>query len=101
MTMSQTVARYDEMRNAIVACHAVDEVKDIRDKMLALEIYARQACDMQLERQVHEIRIRAERRAGALLRETPKAVPRGSNQHQDVSRPPTHPRPLSDYGISR
>ena len=36
-------------------------VKDIRDKALALEEYARQACNIEAERKAADIRIRAER----------------------------------------
>lgn len=79
----------------------MDEAKDIRDKAVALAAYARQANDTSLERQVHEIRVRAERRTGELLRDMPKAKPRGSNQHKEASRDTTLPKPLSDYGITR
>lgn len=71
--MSSTLVRYDAMRVAIREAHSVDEAKDIRDKAAALEAYARQAGDMSLERQVHEIRVRAERRAGELSAQLPKA----------------------------
>jgi hypothetical protein len=89
------------MCTAIAAAYAVDEVKDIRDKAQAIEVYARQAKNVEAERQACEIRLRAERKCGELLRDRDKAKPRGSNQHEDVSRDPTHPQPLADLGISR
>jgi hypothetical protein len=46
--------KYDAMCVAIEAAHSVDEVKDIRDRAVALKAYAHQA----------EIRVRAERRCG-------------------------------------
>jgi hypothetical protein len=49
------------------------EIKDIRDKALALEPYSRQARNTEAERQACEIRLRAERKAGQLL----AAVPEG------------------------
>src|ERR1700679_793590 len=66
-------ARYVAMCTAITECHRVDEVKDIRDKALALEVYAKQAQNMEAERRAIEIRIRAEHRAGELLKDMPKA----------------------------
>jgi hypothetical protein len=88
---------------AIAAAYAVDEVKDIRDKARAIEMYARQAQNTEAERQAGEIRLRAERRCGQLLAERIMALPRGSNQHQDVSHDPTHPHTmtLTEMGISR
>lgn len=84
--MSATeLVRYDAMCHAIAAAYEVDEVKDIRDKALALEVYSRQAHNTEAERQACEIRLRAERKAGQLLREMEKAkggnpslTPRGS-----------------------
>jgi hypothetical protein len=86
---------------AIAEAYAVDEVKDIRDKALALEIYARQALNVEAERQACEIRLRAERKAGHLLRQMEKATPRGSNQFKEGSHDVTDPQTLSDLGISK
>ena len=63
------LVRYDAMCRAIDAAYKVDEVKDIHDKAVALEIYARQAHNTEAEMQACEIRLRAERKAGALSRE--------------------------------
>ena len=54
---------------AIAECHQYDEVKDIRDKAAALETYARQARNTEAERKAADVRLRAERRAGELLKE--------------------------------
>jgi hypothetical protein len=101
MSGTTTLVRYDAMCSAIAAAYAVDEVKDIRNKARAIETYARQAKNIEAERQACEIRLRAERKCGELLREREKATPRGSNQHKDVSRDATHPQPLADLGITR
>ena len=58
------LVRYDAMCRAIDAAYKVDEVKDIHDKAVALEIYARQAHNTEAEMQACEIRLRAERKAG-------------------------------------
>lgn len=102
--MNQLV-RYDAMCRAIAAAYEVDEVKDIRDKARALEVYARQAKNTEAERQACEIRLRAERRCGKLLKEIEKAKgARGnaSNQYQKAVpsgdfRAPKH---IADYGLS-
>ena len=72
---------YDAMILAIDQCYKIDEVKDIRDKALALEEYARQACNLQAERKAAEIRIRAERKAGQLLAEIERS--RGGDRKSD------------------
>ena len=69
MSDGTELVRYDAMCHAIAAAHAVDEVKDIRDKARAIEMYARQAQNTEAERQAIEIRLRAERKCGELLTE--------------------------------
>lgn len=69
METNSGLIRYDAMCSAIAACHGVDEAKDIRDKARAIEVYAQQAQNFEAERKACEIRIRAERRAGELLKE--------------------------------
>ena len=71
--MTQQLVRYDAMCRAIGAAYRVDEVKDIRDKALAVEHYCRQAGNTEAERQACEIRLRAERKAGQLLTTMMKA----------------------------
>ena len=95
--------RYDAMCNAIAAAYEVDEVKDIRDKARAIEVYARQARNVEAERRACEIRLRAERKCGVLLKQAEKnrgAQGSGSNQHEVRSHDDTAPT-LSDLGISK
>lgn len=62
------MARHNAMKRALLECQAVDEVKELRDQAIAMETYARQAMDFEAERIAIDIRIRAERRAGDLMR---------------------------------
>jgi len=39
-------------------------VKDIRDKAIAIQVYARQAQNVEMEREACDIRLRAERKLG-------------------------------------
>lgn len=73
------IAKLDRMEIALSECYRVDEVKDIKDKAKALEVYAAQAGNTEAERRACAIRLRAERRVGELLagmeRDTPtKAI---------------------------
>jgi N6-adenosine-specific RNA methylase IME4 len=60
--------KYDAACRAIAEAHAVDEVKDIRDRVDALRHYARQARNRESEIQWAECRFRAERRIGEIKR---------------------------------
>jgi hypothetical protein len=95
--VSQELIRYDAMCNAIEAAYEVDEVKDIRDKALAWEMYSRQAKNTDAERDACEIRLRAERRAGELLRQLDK------RKNQKSAGPTMGPAPLTlkELGISK
>ena len=58
--MTTALIKYDAACRAIAECKAIDEVKDWRDKAAALQAYARQAKNKELEVDCAEIRIRAE-----------------------------------------
>ena len=100
------LTRYEAARFALAEVYRVDEVKDIRNQAIALAEYARQANDTELLRHATEIRLRAERRAGELLAETPKAIGArgsGSNQHQVRSPVATAPesQTLAELGVTK
>jgi len=63
------LVKYDEACRAIAAAKSVDEVKLIRDKAQAIAAAARIAKNHGLEIDAAEIRIRAERRLGEMIKE--------------------------------
>jgi|SRR5581483_2997198 len=62
------LVRYDAACRAIAEAKSVDEAKDIRDRAEAMRLYARQAGNRALEVDAAEIRLRAERRLGELIK---------------------------------
>jgi len=101
MSDGTQLVRYDAMCRAIAEAHAVDEVKDIRDKARAMEQYFRQARNREAEDQARNIRLRGEYKGGELLRDMAKAQSPGWNQHSGRSDDPTDHKTLSDLGISK
>jgi len=93
---------YDEMCRAIDLAYQVDEAKDIRDRALAFEVYARQAKNIDAERRACEVRLRAERKAGKILREQEKAkgaAEPGTNRGS--TRSPNGTASLAELGVSK
>ena len=100
----QLPAIYIEARRALAAAHRVDEVKDIRDRALAMQVYARQAKDGELIAHATEIRMRAEIRAGELLAEMGKSGKRAKSKDTLARGRKQLPRDvpkLSDFGVNK
>jgi N6-adenosine-specific RNA methylase IME4 len=91
-------ARYDAAKRALSEAHRVDEVKEIRNKALAMQEYARQAKDGQMIEWATDIRMRAERRAGQLLIEMRESGQRASGGGDLRKESP--PATLSEIGVT-
>lgn len=69
----QSLLRLDEARHLLAQCARLDDVKDIRDQAEAVVAYYRQrGASLGIQNDASEIRLRAERRLGELLKGMPK-----------------------------
>lgn len=101
-TLDRTLTRYSAARHALEEAVRVDEVKDIRDKAVAMAAYAKQAGDNSLIQLATEIRVRAERKAGQMLAQMPKATgAKGIGPIAVVMNDRNHSPTLKDLGISK
>jgi len=102
---SVPLIRYDEMCRAIEAAYSIDEVKEIHSRALAMEAYFRQAKNRENEIKAERIRDRAERRAGQLLNETPKATgapgPGRGKAGTEAGPAFTQAKTLANLGVSK
>lgn len=93
--------KFNQAYQAIMEAKTVDEVKEIRDKVEALRLYLKQqGASLEMQNACAEIKLRAERRAGELLKETTKPGGNGNNQYQKEEPSQRDRIPLSDIGIT-
>jgi|SRR6185295_77051 len=98
--------RYEAARRALAEARRVDEVKDVRDRAMAMQIYAQQAKDRSLIDHATELKLRAEIRAGELLAEMEKNKgARGQGRPRlggGTEQPPKDETPtLKDLGVTK
>jgi N6-adenosine-specific RNA methylase IME4 len=94
---------YERARQALAEAKTIDEIKDVRDRALALQLYAKQALDRELINAATDIRVRAERKAGERLREMRESGERkgwGGDQRSSNASLPEY-RSLADLGIGK
>jgi N6-adenosine-specific RNA methylase IME4 len=102
MSKGTGLVKYDTACRALAAARSVDEVKDIRDKAVAMQAYAKQAKDRTLVEDATEIRLRAERRAGELLREMEKNKGAVRGKTGRKGKPVLDGKPkLKDLGVNK
>lgn len=90
------LAQLNRAKVELAKVHNVDEVKSIRDMAEALRAYHQQVgTGLVMQNQCAEIVLWAERRAGEILRETPKQKPGQYQRSHDVTVAPS----LADLGI--
>lgn len=100
--MSETLIRYDAMRQAIIEAHSIDDVKEIRDKAEALRQYAKQAGEsLENQNMIAEIKLRAERRAGELLKDMDRQEVGRPEKNSNTALPFFDPPTLDELGISK
>lgn len=96
------LTKWNKAKQAIIEAKSVDEVKDIRDKAEAMRVYAKQVGEsLEVQNDICEIKLRAERRMGEMLKEMPRATGKfipGSKGLQDVTPNTTT---LKDIGIEK
>lgn len=95
---------YEHAKQAVAAARMTDDAKEIRDQSSALIVYAARAKDTQLQTDAIEIRVRAERRLGEIIKQQKDTVGLntgaagiGKSAVQEDDRTPT----LGDAGISK
>jgi N6-adenosine-specific RNA methylase IME4 len=94
--------KYEAARRALAEAKRIDEVKEIRDKAVAIQAYARQAKDTTLIEHATDIRLRAERRAGEMLAEIEKNKGAISGKTGRKGKPVLDSKPkLKDLGVTK
>lgn len=104
-TEPRELALLTKAEQALAEARTVDEVKDIRDKAWAAQVYAKKAgLSKSIIVHASAIKVQAERRLGEMLRSLPLATSSLGNQYTgrlDRSHDATGPIQLKDLGITK
>lgn len=102
--MTQLI-KYDRARRALAEAREVDEVLEIKNQAIAVEAYARQAKDGQLIDHAIDIKERAERRLGELMKQGQDSgelqKPWRPTEKGVSGKPVNKPSTLKDLGIDK
>ena len=103
--ISNSLTRFDQAYNALMEAKTIDEIKQVRDQAEALRLYMKQQSQsLDMQNACAEIKLRAERKAGELLRDMPKQdggrPKKTGNMVLPVSEE-NHPPKLEDIGITK
>ena len=97
--MNMQLEKWDKMKSAVAECHAVDEIAQIRNQAEAYRYALKQARESpEVVKMAAEIKLRSERRAGELLKETAK---QGGDRQSEQGKAMSNGTTLVDMGISR
>ena len=99
------LVHYENACRELAEAHAIDEVKEILDKTVAIEVYARQAKNRELETAAAKIRLRAQRRLGEIMGELHREgrIHRGGRPSAETGSnlEPVSQVKLADLGIDK
>jgi hypothetical protein len=94
------LARLDTVARLLAECVSIDEVRQIRDQAEAIRNYARAAgLSLEVQNRAAAVKVRAERRIGELLAETPRNA--GGRPAENLSHAVTGSPTLAELGLSR
>ena len=81
-----SLIHFDTAKRELALASSIDEVKNIRDQAEAIRQYIKQQKgSFEMQNQAAEIKLRAERRAGEMLRESPDIYRGGNSKSHDVT----------------
>ena len=95
------LVKYEAARRALPEVRTIDEVKEWRNKAEAMRAYARQAGDHEFAFWAGEIKLRAERKAGELLKKMAESGERHTGHGDQRAESHRAIPKLADFGITK